>query len=147
MNRLSLSTIAAALLLAGCTSMAPDYQQPAMPTPGAWPSDVPYDASKSPGVAPADMAWQQFIVDENLRKMVELALEHNRDLRVAALNIDRARAQYQIQRADSFPSLGINAAGNNQRLPADLAPSGETAISRQYSAGVGMSAYELDLFG
>lgn len=147
MNRLSLSTIAAALLLAGCTSMAPDYQQPAMPTPAAWPSDAPYDASKSPGIAPTDMAWQQFIVDENLRKMVELALEHNRDLRVAALNIDRARAQYQIQRADSFPSLGINAAGNNQRLPADLAPGGETAISRQYSAGVGMSAYELDLFG
>src|SRR5690606_4244255 len=95
----------------------------------------------------ADIAWQQFILDADLRKIVSMALENNRDLRVAALNIDRARAQYQIRRADQFPSIGMSGSGTSQRLPADLASTGEAGISRQYSAGVGMSAYELDLFG
>src|SRR5690606_4077334 len=91
--------------------------------------------------------WQDFIMDKNLKEVVRLALENNRDLRVAALNIDRAQAQYRIQRADSFPSIGISGSGTSQRLPADLNPSGEAGISRQYSAGIGTSAYELDLFG
>lgn len=151
MKYLPLTLIAAALLLAGCTSMAPSYQQPGAPVSAEWPSGPAYGQEgrpEAPG-APlaADISWQQFILDADLRKIVSMALENNRDLRVAALNIDRARAQYQIRGADSFPSLGVSGSGASQRLPADLSASGEAGISRQYSAGVGMSAYELDLFG
>lgn len=152
MKQLTLTSLAVALLLAGCTSMAPNYERPASPADAAWPTGPSYqsnaDTSSAQGaMAAADIAWQDFITDEKLEKVVRLALENNRDLRVAALNIERARAQYQIQRADSFPSIGINGEGTSQRLPADLNPSGEAGINRQYSAGIGTSAYELDLFG
>ncbi len=152
MKQLTLASVAAALLLAGCTSMAPNYERPATPTDAAWPSGPAYKPQATAAAAPdaiiaADIAWQDFIIDESLKEIVRLALENNRDLRVAALNIDRARAQYQIQRADSFPSIGISGSGTSQRLPGDLSPTGQAGISRQYSAGVGTSAYELDLFG
>ncbi|HEY9281530.1 MAG TPA: AdeC/AdeK/OprM family multidrug efflux complex outer membrane factor [Eoetvoesiella sp.] len=152
MKHFTLASLAAALLLAGCTSMAPNYERPTSPVEAAWPTGPAYKApaetsSVSDARAAADIAWQDFITDGNLKDVVRLALENNRDLRVAALNIDRARAQYQIQRADSFPSIGISGSGTSQRLPADLNPSGEAGISRQYSAGIGTSAYELDLFG
>jgi len=151
MKYLSLTSIAAAMLLAGCTSMAPSYQQPSPPVSAEWPIGPAYgkDGGEAAAEVPlaADIAWQQFILDADLRKIVSMSLENNRDLRVAALNIDRARAQYQIRRADQFPSIGMSGSGTSQRLPADLASTGEAGISRQYSAGVGMSAYELDLFG
>ncbi|NYT64721.1 AdeC/AdeK/OprM family multidrug efflux complex outer membrane factor [Alcaligenaceae bacterium] len=152
MTKLTFTAVAAALLLAGCTSMAPNYQRPDSPVAGAWPSGPAYQSSisanaESDAIAAADILWQDFIIDDKLKEVVTLALANNRDLRVAALNIDRARAQYQIQRADSLPSIGINGSGTSQRLPSDLSPSGQAGISRQYSAGVGSSAYELDLFG
>lgn len=150
MKHLTLVSLAAALVLAGCTSMAPNYEQPALPVAGDWPEGSAYaesDGAAASTLRVADIAWQEFILDENLRTIVSMALENNRDLRVAALNIDRARAQYRIQRADSFPSIGISGSGTSQRLPADLNASGEAGITRQYNAGIGVSAYELDLFG
>lgn len=145
-----LTSLAAALVLAGCASMAPDYDRPALPVAKAWPDGQVYEDAESgadTSRAVADLAWQDFILDDNLRTIIAMALDNNRDLRVAALNIDRARAQYQIQRSDSFPSVEISGSGTRQRLPADLNPQGEAGTSGQYSAGVGTSAYELDLFG
>src|SRR5690606_15582011 len=78
---------------------------------------------------------------------IDLALQNNRDLRVAALNVEAYRARYQIQRAELFPAVGVEGAATRQRLPADLSPSGETATSSQYGLTVGTSAYEIDLFG
>lgn len=151
MRRLTLTMAAAALLLAGCTSMAPDYQRPAAPVANAWPAGPAYDGYEATtgteSVAASDIGWQNFIADPRLRQLIDLALENNRDLRVAAMNIERARAQYRIQRADMIPSVGANGSASAQRMPAAVSPSGETGINRQYSAGVGMSAYELDLFG
>lgn len=152
MKQLTLGSLAAALLLAGCTSMAPNYERPTAPTDAAWPTGPAYDSSAkaSPeqgATAAADIAWQDFILDENLREIVRLALESNRDLRVAALNIERARAQYHIQRADSFPSIGMTGEASSERLPAEVSPAGQAGISRQYRAGIGTSAYELDVFG
>lgn len=145
------SSLIAALVLAGCTTMAPDYERPAAPVGANWPTGPAYDVSDQVGAETgslaADIDWQDFIVDPKLQKIVWLALDNNRDLRVATLNIERARAQYRIQRADSFPSVGVSGEGVSQRLPAEVSPSGEAGISRQYSAGIGTSAYELDLFG
>ena len=67
--------------------------------------------------AVADIAWRTFLSTAGLRKVIELALANNRDLRVAALNIEKTRALYQIQRADLFPKVNANAAGTDQRLP------------------------------
>src|SRR5690554_1808679 len=145
------SSLIAALVLAGCTTMAPDYERPAAPVGANWPTGPAYDVSDQVGAETgglaADIDWQDFIVDPKLQKIVWLALDNNRDLRVATLNIERARAQYRIQRADSFPSVGVSGEGSSQRLPADVSPSGQSGISRQYTAGIGTSAYELDLFG
>uniref|UniRef100_UPI00286ED1D5 efflux transporter outer membrane subunit n=1 Tax=Paraburkholderia sp. TaxID=1926495 RepID=UPI00286ED1D5 len=74
-------------------------------------------------------------------------LVNNRDLRVAALNIDAYRAQYRIQRADLFPAVSATGSGSRQRVPANMSQSGEAGITSQYSATLGVSAYELDLFG
>lgn len=151
MRRSTLTTVAAALLLAGCTSMAPNYHRPAAPVANAWPMGSAYNQSSTTAApestAASDVAWQDFIADVRLRQLILLALDNNRDLRVAALNIERARAQYRIQQADFLPSIGANGTVTAQRLPAGVAPNGEAGINRQYSAGVGMSAYELDLFG
>jgi len=86
-------------------------------------------------------------VDHGDRKRQALALANNRDLRVAALNIEQARAQYRIQRADLFPTIGATGEQTAQRLPGDLSGSGDADVFRQYSATVGFSAYELDFFG
>jgi outer membrane protein, multidrug efflux system len=141
--------LGALLFLAGCTTMAPKYSQPAAPVPAAWPGGPAYrDGAGAPAAkAVADIPWQEFFVDGQLRKVIALALENNRDLRVAALNIERSRAFYQIQRSDLFPKLDATASGNIQRVPADLSATGRAMTAEQYSVGLGVSSYELDLFG
>ncbi len=82
-----------------------------------------------------------------MAQLIESALANNRDLRVATLNVEAYQAQYRIQRADLFPAISANGTGSRQRLPASLTGTGDAAISRSYSATLGISAYELDLFG
>jgi multidrug efflux system outer membrane protein len=129
--------------------MAPKYVQPAAPVPAAWPSGPAY---KTEAVQPAqkplaDIPWQEFFVDPQLRKLIALALENNRDLRVAVLNIEQSRAQYQIQRAGLYPNVNATAGAVYQRVPQDFTSSGNATTTRQYDVGLGAAAYELDLFG
>ena len=141
--------LGAFLFLAGCSTMAPKYTQPALPVQSSWPNGPAYkDAQKGVGEkAVADIAWQKFFVDPQLRKLIALALENNRDLRVAVLNIERAQAQYQIKRSDLLPKVDAAAGGNFQRVPADFSGTGQVEYLHQYSVGLGVSSYELDLFG
>ena len=133
--------------LAGCT-MAPKYTRPAAPVPAAWPEGEAYKQAAATDNKPiADIPWQDFFVDENLRKVIALALENNRDLRVAALNIERSRAQYRIRRSDLFPKVDATADGSVQRISDDLSTTGRGDTVDQYSVGLGVSSYELDLFG
>jgi outer membrane protein, multidrug efflux system len=147
MNKTMIS-IAAAILLSGC-SLAPVYQQPAAPVAQAWPSG---DAYQPAPVAPdaqaaADIAWRDYFTDARLRQVLELALANNRDLRVAALNIEKARAQYGVTSAAQLPSVSASVSQNASRTPANMRPDGEAAIGRQYSGGLAVSSYELDFFG
>ena len=141
--------LGALLFLAGCTTMAPKYSQPDAPVPVAWPTGAAYKANTAkPGdPAAAEISWREFFVAPQLQQAIELALANNRDLRVAALTIEKTRALYRIQRADLFPQIDGTAAGSVQRLPADLSGTGQARIARQFSIGLGVSAYELDLFG
>jgi len=150
MKRALCLPLGALLLLSGCaTTMAPKYSQPAAPVPAAWPAGPAYktEAGKPAQKPLADIPWQEFFVDPQLRALIALALENNRDLRVAVLNIERSRAQYQIQRSDLFPKIDANAAANYQRVPAELSGTGSHATLTQYSVGLGAASYELDLFG
>jgi multidrug efflux system outer membrane protein len=133
--------------LAGC-SLAPDYARPEAPVPAAWPSGPAYRESAAKNLQPvADLPWQEFFVEPQLSQLITLALENNRDLRIAALNIERSRAQYQIRRADLFPEVDAIGQGSGRRVPADLAGTGKAVTNHQYHADLGVSAYELDLFG
>jgi len=137
------------LALTGCVSMAPQYTQPAAPVPASWPSGPAYgDATDTPSApAAVEIPWQEFIVDEKLHKLIALALENNRDLQVAVLNIERAQAQYQIQRAELLPQVDANAGVTAQQVPADFSRTGKSETNEEYTVGLGVSSYELDLFG
>ena len=129
--------------------MTPDYNRPASPVPGQWPTGPAYkEIAANEKVTAADIGWREFYVDGNMQKVIGLALTNNRDLRVATLNIEKARAQYGIQRAELFPA--INATGNwtEQRIPASISTeSGEAMSYKQYSVNLGVSSWEMDFFG
>lgn len=128
--------------LAGCT-LSPKYDRPAAPVAPEYP-DV---AVSTEGSTAADIEWHSFYADPQLRELIELTLANNRDLRVAILNIEQARAQYRIQRAQSWPQIDATGNANAGRTPASLSQTGEAVTSHQYNADIGISAYELDLFG
>ena len=141
----SLGLLSASLV--GC-SLIPVYQQPAAPMSAQWPSGPAYQAVPAVQGSPAAaLDWQEFFADSRMQTLIRLALENNRDLRVAALNIQSARAQYQIQQASLFPAVSASGGGTNQRIPASLSSTGQEMISHSYSASLGFSAYELDVFG
>jgi multidrug efflux system outer membrane protein len=132
-----------ALLLGGCASMAPPYQRPAAPVAASFPDAAPAAAAAGAATAQpaADIDWQQFFTDPRLKALIGLALQNNRDLRTAVLNIERVRAQYQVQRSEQFPTLLLGATGLAQ-------PNADGKGSNTfYTAGLNVTGYELDLFG
>lgn len=138
------------LCLSGCT-MAPQYTRPDSPVPEKWGGKagdiVAAKQVDSSATMASELKWREYFVNPKMQKLIELALSNNRDLRVAALNIEKARAQYQIKRADLLPTINATGSANIQRLPASVSSSGRATISRQYNANLGFSAYELDFFG
>ena len=135
--------LAAAALLAGC-SLIPSYERPAAPVAKQW-SDAKTAGAAGAATLAADLDWQDFIGDTHLRSVIRLALDNNRDLRVAALNIEQARAQYQIRRADQLPTISAGVTGSRQST-SELTKS----ITSSYSAGLNIpasAAWELDFFG
>jgi multidrug efflux system outer membrane protein len=132
--------LAAALCLGGC-SFIPTYERPAAPVPAQWPT-TSTSSSTSAAVKPgaADLAWKDFFTDASLRQLIETALANNRDLRVAVLNIEQARAQLGIRRADQFPTVNAALAGSRS-------PTGTGKYVTVYSGGLLTTAYELDFFG
>lgn len=136
------------LFLAGC-SMAPNYTRPEAPVPQAWPSGPAYKSGVAQAQEPeaVQLKWEQFFVNPQLQKLIKLALDNNRDLRIAVLNVEKSRAQYRIQRADLLPSINGNGSATMERTPSDLSSSGEAITSHSYSLNLGVSSYEVDLFG
>ncbi|MGO4378728.1 efflux transporter outer membrane subunit [Pseudoduganella sp. RAF53_2] len=137
----TLITIAVAALVSGC-SLAPVYQRPDAPVTRAWPQGEAYKPGKpAPDAkAAADIQWRDFITDDKLRELVGMALANNRDLRVSTLNIEKARAQYNIDRAALLPKVSAGVDQNASRAPGGT-------ITRQYTGGLVFPSYELDFFG
>jgi outer membrane protein, multidrug efflux system len=135
--------------LFGCPSMAPKYSRPDAPIPESWPSGDAYNPGALPGQAPfaQTVKWQDFFADEKLRRVIDLALKNNRDLRIAAINLEKAKALYGIQKAEIFPTIGVSSGVSQQRLPADVSGAGHVVTAKQYSVNFGISSWELDFFG
>jgi multidrug efflux system outer membrane protein len=125
------------LTLTACGSMAPNYQRPGAPVAPAF---APETASATGAAASPAIAWGEFFTDARLKQLITLALENNRDLRIAVLNIEQARAQLDIRRAEQWPTVNAGLSGSRQ-------PTSAGGISSTYTAGVLVTAYELDLFG
>ena len=137
-----LITQAATLLIAGCSFM-PTYERPSAPVPAQWPPSTNTMSSvtaASPETSSAPLAWRDYFTDPTLRQLIDTALANNRDLRVALLNIEQARAQLGIRQADQLPT--VNAAATGSRTP-----DSSGSIKSAYSAGLTVTAYELDFFG
>ncbi|MBB3855580.1 multidrug efflux system outer membrane protein [Xanthomonas arboricola] len=151
--RMTLTAIAVASVLSGCTLM-PRYARPDAPVPERFAgtelstaSTTIDTASPAQAIDIANIGWRQVFTDPALQQVIALALENNRDLRVAALNIEVARAQYRVERAALLPAVQGTGTANNARTPSELAIPGQPQVFRTYSANIGVSAYELDLFG
>jgi multidrug efflux system outer membrane protein len=147
------AAMALPLTLAGCMSLAPHYERPAPPIPEQWPSGAAYAPAQSSEATAAAIPWRDFIKHDPLRQVIDQALANNRDLRITLANIESARAQYRIQRADLLPhitgdvnatrSKSFNTFGGSS-VGGRTDPTVETEV---YSATVGLSAFEIDLFG
>ncbi|MEO8122853.1 MAG: efflux transporter outer membrane subunit [Burkholderiales bacterium] len=147
--RLASLAVLVAAVLGGCVSLAPDYKRPALPVAESYPALPSAQASSPAAVAAAsapsanaavDIPWQQFFSDEQLKGLIALALQNNRDLRVAVLNIEQARAAYQIRRADQVPNVNLGVVGNRLTNP-------DGGITGSYVAGLSLASFELDFFG
>ena len=144
------------LLLAGGCTLAPKYDRPDSPVAGTWPEmGVNVAPQEVDGIVASELRWQEFYGDERLKALIALSLENNRDMRIAALNAEKARAMYQIQRSELLPSvyasgdLTRTTTGAGGRTPAEYSETARTMGpgSRVYTASVGVVSYELDLFG
>jgi multidrug efflux system outer membrane protein len=147
-HRLIFLFLAMLTLTGGCT-LAPEYTRPDAPVPAEWPSGAAYRETVPKTGAPRvpDLPWPEFFTDRNLQKVVETALTNNRDLRLAALNVQRARGLYGIQRAELLPPVGVAGAGIRQEVPADLSGTRRTILGESYSVNLGIVAWEIDFFG
>ncbi|PCM46137.1 efflux transporter outer membrane subunit [Marinobacter sp. ANT_B65] len=138
-RKFRLLPLAGAVLLAGCSSLAPDYTRPELPVPNEW-QNQPVEGSHGLSTQQAaEVPWQDFIKDTRLTRIIELALSNNRSLRQTLADVEAARATYRIQRADLLPQIDAGLNGTRSRS------SGRTSSS--YEAEVGLSSYEIDLFG
>jgi multidrug efflux system outer membrane protein len=130
-----------AVLLSACT-LAPKYERPGMP--------VPVEYHKGAGLygqAEQNLGWREFFTDSGMQRLIETALANNRDLRLAVLNIEKVRAGYRIQRADLLPTIAASGQYSVTDTPAEFTFTQQRTITRQYTASLGFSAFELDLFG
>jgi len=143
-----LSVIGIVLFLSGCTMM-PKYTRPNSPVPATLPGGEAYMDSRSAQVAGSakDLKWEDIFTDTKLKKVIQIALINNRDLRLAMLNVEYAHALYGVKKAELFPSVNVTGVGSKKRIPADLSLTGKKSYSEQYSVDLGITSWEIDLFG
>ena len=133
MLKITPTILVAALVSSGCT-MIPKYEQPASPVGAQFPGVTQTNLSNA-----ADLGWETVFTDERLQQLIRLSLTNNADYQVAVLNVEQSRAQYRITRSASFPS--VSAGGSYTRA------GNFTTTSEAWTASLGSTAYEVDLFG
>ncbi len=151
------------VLMTGCT-MIPDYKQPELPVTTTWPqgnaypatevdkqtveaSDTPASVARASDTLASDIAWKDYFKSQHLKALIERTLKNNRNLRVAVLTIEQAKAAYRIQRSDSLPTISGTGSAARSGVPEDISSTGRSMTSTTLSANLSMTAYELDFFG
>ncbi len=148
-GRAALCALASVLALSAC-SLAPSFEQPALPVAAAYPTAKPQSADvagEDRMAAASATAWHDYFVAPPLQALIQQALANNRDLRAAMLRVEEARAIYGIQRADQLPTIAATVNGSRARVPGDLNMSGQSIVSSQYQVGAGLATWELDFWG
>ncbi len=135
-----------AMLLAGCASMAPPYKTPTLPVAATF-EPTTANASEIQQPRAAQVGWREYFTDPALQTLIKQALANNRDLRIAVLHVEEARAAFAIQRSERWPTLAAQGTGTRSRVPADLSPTGQAAVGNQYQIGVGVASWEIDFWG
>lgn len=138
--------LAIALLLTGCASLAPPHEAPALPVAASFDSE-PEAASTGEASNSALIGWREHFTDPALKTVIEMALVNNRDLRTAALRVEEARAAFDIQRSERWPTVALQGSAERSRVPGGLSPSGQAVISNQVQLGVGVASWEIDFWG
>jgi outer membrane protein, multidrug efflux system len=157
--------VASALWLLSACTMEPRYRAPPLPVAEQWPipattavaadttpvssepTQSPNEAGTAASVAAWDIGWRDFFADARLQQLIAQALANNRDLRVAVLNIQLARAQYRVQRSNLLPAVNATGSFTKEKLPSAVSGVGFPITESFYEVGVGVSSFELDLFG
>ncbi|NTV03257.1 MAG: TolC family protein, partial [Chlorobiaceae bacterium] len=145
-TKLLLPLCLAASTLTAC-SLAPTYVRPTAPVTKQWPvaSTTAQESGEQPRTT--DIGWRSMFRSPKLQSLIEASLANNRDLRIATLNIEVARNTYRIQRSDLLPSMNASGSFTRQELSKNMSGTGKAEITSSYTAGIGTTAYELDLFG
>ena len=145
--RIITSAVAGLMLFTAGCSFIPEYSQPEMPVADAWP-DKGLNADAGSGQAAADIVYQDYFTSKTLQQIIAMALENNRDMRVALLNIEQAKAAYRIKKSDELPVIAGSTEVSRQGITEDNSSSGKAyTTDTTMTAGLGITAYELDLFG
>src|SRR5690606_37220214 len=126
-----------ALAAAGCT-LTPEFNRPVAPVADTHPAQPVLQT----GQAASEIAWRQFFVDPRLQTLIRTALDNNRDLRIAALRVEEARALYNVQSADLLPSINATGSAGRTRTPAGTSPLGRPLVASNYQVGVSLAAFE-----
>ncbi len=129
--------------LASC-SLAPTYERPEAPIENVWPGDIQTEKN---AISASEIGWAEFVKDPRLQALIAAAIENNRDLRVATLRIEEARAQYNIQWSERLPNINVEAQAQRSKIPGIVAGNPDPQVSGNYQVGLGLAAFELDFFG
>lgn len=148
MKRVGYLSLGVFTCLGGCT-MAPKYTRPVAPVSASWPTGAAYAEPRGATNAPPapDLNWREFFSDEKLQQVIGMALTNNRDLRLAALNVERARAMYGIQRAELLPAINATGSMSKQRIPPNVQGFPKPMTIKSYDANLGVASWEIDFFG
>jgi multidrug efflux system outer membrane protein len=140
-NKKSMLVVLTAVL-SGC-SLMPDYKRPVAPIPNSWANTI----QRQDAVEVKKIDVQNYFPDPRLQVLIAVALENNRDLRVATARIAEARAQYGIQAADRFPNVNLNASHNASLTPASVSATGGALHAQRYDVNASLVSFELDFWG
>ena len=136
------------LVVGGCT-MAPKYTRPDMQIPSEWPTGPAYGETQPAFSVPTaeELTWRDFLSDEGMQEIIEAALSNNRDLRLAALNVEKAQALYGIGWTSLLPSVDAIGSWYKERIPADLSSTKSAYTTERYNINLGITSWEIDFFG
>ncbi len=130
-------------ILSSC-SLAPTYERPDAPIDNVWPGNV--QTEKNATLA-SEIGWAEFVKDARLQALIAAAIENNRDLRIATLRIEEARAQYNIQWSERLPNINAQAQAQRSKTPGSIAGTPDYQTVGNYQVGLGLAAFEIDFFG